>query len=51
MTTKQKHTGHKAASTASKLLSNPKTPAAVKRVAASDLSQAPPHKKAKKKTK
>lgn len=41
-----KQTGKSAASTAGKLLSNPKTPAAVKKVAASDLAQAP-----KKKTK
>ena len=35
-----KQTSPKVASTASKLLRNPATPAAVKRVAASDLAQA-----------
>ena len=38
-------TSPKVASTASRLLSNPKTPAAVKRVAASALTQAPNRKK------
>lgn len=42
-----KQTSPKVAKIASKLLSNPKTPAAVKKVAASDLSQARPHKKKK----
>jgi hypothetical protein len=40
-----KVTSPKVASAASKLLSNPKTPAAVKSVAASDLAQARAHKK------
>lgn len=37
--TNTKQTSPKVASVASKLLSNPKTPAAVKKVAASDLAQ------------
>lgn len=36
-----KQTGKKAASAASKILSNPKSSAAAKTVAASDLAQAP----------
>lgn len=40
MPVNKKQTGKAAASAASKLLSSPKTPAAVKKVAASDLSQA-----------
>jgi hypothetical protein len=51
MPSNNKQTGKTAATTASKLLSNPKTPAAVKTVAASDLAQArykaPPPKKSK----
>lgn len=39
------HTSPKVASTAGKLLSNPKTPAAVKKVAASALTQAKNKKK------
>lgn len=46
MAINKKQTGKAVASIASKLLSNPKTPAPVKKVAASDLAQAP-----KKKTK
>lgn len=42
-----KQTSKSAASTASKLLSNPKTPAPVKKVAASDLAQARLHPKKK----
>lgn len=38
---KNEKTSRSVASTAGKLLSNPKTPAAVKRVAASALTQAP----------
>lgn len=38
---KNERTSKAVASTASKLLSNPKTPAAVKKVAASALTQAP----------
>jgi hypothetical protein len=41
----QKQTSARIASKASKLLSNPKTPKAVKSVAASDLAQTRPHKK------
>lgn len=40
-----KQTSPKVASKAAKLLSNPKTPNAVKSVAASDLAQTKPHKK------
>ena len=40
MSSDNTQTGKTAATTASKLLSNPKTPAAVKTVAASDLAQA-----------
>lgn len=39
------HTSNKVASIASKLLKDPKTPAAVKKVAASALTQAPNKKK------
>ncbi|MBW7913372.1 MAG: hypothetical protein H3C54_06670 [Taibaiella sp.] len=46
---RNEHTSKKVASTASKLLSNPKTPKAVKSVAASALTQA--RDKAKKKGK
>jgi hypothetical protein len=42
---KNEKTSAKVASIASKLLSNPKTPANVKTVAASVLTQAPDHKK------
>jgi len=45
MATNTKQTGKAAASTAGKILSNPKSPAADKKVAASDLAQAPPRKK------
>lgn len=44
---KNEKTSPTVASTASKLLSNPKTPAAVKRVAASALTQAAPNRKKK----
>lgn len=44
---KNEKTSPKVASKASKLLSNPKTPAAVKSVAASALTQAPDKKKKK----
>lgn len=40
MATNAKQTSPKVASAAGKLLANPKTPAAVKKVAASDLAQA-----------
>lgn len=42
---KNERTSKSVASAASKLLSNPKTPAAVKKVAASALTQAPNKKK------
>lgn len=45
---KNEKTSDKVASTAAKLLSNPKTPKAVKAVAASALAQAPDRKKGKK---
>jgi len=48
MATNNKQTGKTAASTASKLLRNPSTPAAVKKVAASDLAQARYHSTPKK---
>ncbi|MGN2254302.1 hypothetical protein ACFWZ4_13060 [Frateuria sp. GZRe12] len=41
MTKRNEQTGKSVASTAGKLLSNPKTPAPVKSVAASALTQAP----------
>ena len=47
MATNTKQTGKTAASIAGKLLSNPKTSAPVKKVAASDLSQARLHAKRK----
>ena len=43
----KKATGKKAASTAARLLRNPKSSKAVKRVAASDLSQREPKRKKK----
>lgn len=46
---KNEKTSPKVATTAAKLLGNPKTPAAVKRVAGSALSQAPDRKGGKKK--
>ena len=45
MATNNKQTGKTAASTASKWLRDPKSPPAVKKVAASDLAQARLHKK------
>ncbi|MDR7027334.1 hypothetical protein [Rhizobium rosettiformans] len=42
---RNERTSKSVASTAAKLLSNPKTPAAVKKVAASALTQAPNKKK------
>lgn len=48
MASNPKQTGKGPAKAASKLLRNPATPAPVKKVAASDLSQAPLKKKAKK---
>jgi len=47
MASNPKQTGKTAAKTASKLLRDPKTPAAVKKVAGSDLAQAPLKKPAK----
>ena len=46
---KNEKTSKSVASTASKLLSNPKTPKAVKSVAASALTQAPDRRPSKKK--
>jgi hypothetical protein len=46
-TKNSKQTSPKVAKIASKLLRNPKTPAAVKKVAGSDLAQARPSKKKK----
>ena len=47
MASNPKQTGKAAAKTASKLLKDPKTSAAVKKVAGSDLAQAPLKKPAK----
>lgn len=47
MSSKGERTGSKVASIAGQLLSNPKTPAPVKKVAASALTQAPSKRKSK----
>lgn len=51
MSKNAKQTGKKAASAASKILSSPKATPAQKKVAASDLAQAPSHKKPSRKKK